>query len=195
MVVGPAASLRPHVRAPEGSYPYPWSTICRILDSFRCRFQCFFGASFRSDSGAHFGNRFGSKNRFQVQSVARSDHRFVIVTYNTSTRKCPNLSGVFCKVRVPKWYRFWFPFWAPNGPRFGNRKGRFFGIPLRAGSDASSMSFCEDAAQSRNTFCDSQHVFAGAHTRVPGWWRRVALAIHRRSKHVRACWVPKRWAS
>ena len=130
VVVGPAASLRRHVRAPNGSYPYPWSTIGRILDSFRCRFQCFFGASFRSDSGAHFGNRFGSKNRFQVQSVARSDHRFAIVSYNTSTRKCPNLSGVFCKVRVPKWYRFWFPFWAPKWAPFWEPERSIFWDPV-----------------------------------------------------------------
>ena len=132
---------------------------------------------------------------FQVQSVARSDHRFATVKGKASARKCPNLSGVFCKIKVPKRYCFWFPFWASKRAPFWEPERFIFGIPLRAGSDASSISFCEDATQSRDTFCDSQHVFAGAHTRVPGWWRWVALAIHRRSKHVRTCWVPKRWAS
>ena len=67
VVVGPAAFLHRHVRAPYGSYPYPWSTIGRMLDPFWRRFQCFFGAGFTSDSGAHFGNRFGSKNRFSSE--------------------------------------------------------------------------------------------------------------------------------
>ena len=50
----------------------------RIFNPFWCRFQCFFGAGFRSDSGAHFGNLFGSKNRLSgaIRCEIRSQVRY-----------------------------------------------------------------------------------------------------------------------